>query len=250
MDSAYWAEWVVARFTDQSRAEAIVGDLLEDNQEAGTLQFWLSVGVILISVTRRRVVALVAAYFCFCWLRSLPMPVNGAVYVFFRGMSSSRHPSEDWWRIVSAISSLGMLLWMAVPYALFRYGPNDRFAQLALAFGTPITAFIFFWWIPAVAITSLALTAAVLAFSIAFAQARVALPHLAIALAVGSLARQLTIFAGMAYLQLASPSAFRSSLVFDLEPLMVLLMLSLACNKTSRSLLLSRERTHLLERTP
>jgi|ERR1700677_3644572 hypothetical protein len=46
------AEWILTRFIDRQRASSIVGDLIEE-QQRGTVWFWLSLMGVTLSIARR-----------------------------------------------------------------------------------------------------------------------------------------------------------------------------------------------------
>jgi len=162
MANASFAEWLLARLTDRSRAASVVGDLLEVAPERGSW-FWLSVAGIVLSLTWRRLVAIVAAYLCIFLLSTL--------YATRRGM-----PGEHMLLFENP-------LWALAPYAAICYGFRDQFTQLLIMLFALSTIVVFYWWIPIVAFTISAIFSAVL---IAFAVS----PHrrkalLAVALTLG-----------------------------------------------------------------
>lgn len=161
MRKAVWAEWLIARFTDRSRAASIVGDLLETAEEEGTLWFWVSVG----TVISRPIIAFVATFYIgLFWRREFTIQANILPY-------QSR---PNLWRLIVECLRLGIppgnmselhfravwlgtVLWMFVPYTAIRYGLRDKFAQLALGFCCLVTVAVFFWWTPVVTIACIGL---------------------------------------------------------------------------------------------
>ena len=154
MPNAFWPEWIIARFTDRSRAAAIVGDLFEGAAEQGTLWFWLSVTGILLSLSWRSLIGSVTGFFGLYFVHALPMPLY-SVHAVHR-------PPELWVPFFGLLGSLCMVLWVAAPYAAVRYGFRDSFAQLALMLCALVTTVIFYWWIPAVDVTCLAVALSIL----------------------------------------------------------------------------------------
>src|SRR6516164_5665117 len=61
MPNAALAEWLIARFTDGSRAASAVGDLLELAPERGSFWFWWCIARIIFSFTWRRLLAFAVA---------------------------------------------------------------------------------------------------------------------------------------------------------------------------------------------
>jgi hypothetical protein len=173
-----WAEWIIARFTDRTRAASIVGDLLEGATEQETSRFWWSVAGIVLSLTWRRPIAFVAALFMGLYsLGALPT----AIYSLY----ATHRPPGEWVPFFAVLSGLGVLLWMTAPYAAIRYGFRDGFAQLALALCGLITIVIFCWWIKALDITCVALALLVFVTSVVSPQRRRALLALVASLAFG-----------------------------------------------------------------
>jgi hypothetical protein len=221
MHNPFYAEWILARFIKPSRAASIVGDLLEANEQRGTSRFWLSFAGILISLTWRRPVAFVASALLGLFsLAALINPIHGTdVY--------SPLPPEIWVPIFMVLSSLGVLLWMTAPYTAIRYGFRDSFTRLSAAFCGLVTTFIFWWWIPAVAVTCIALFFSLLVHSVVSARRRRALIALGIALAFGYGGGLLTYYLATKY--------FLPYFPFWL-PLLAVAILTTACSRMHRLL--------------
>ena len=181
MPNAFYAEWLIARFTDRSRAAAAVGDLLEVAAEQGPLWFWSSVAGIVLSLTWRRLVAFLVAFLCVSLLRTFPMPVLAPL----RGIPTAHQVPGNWGPFFGTLDKFGMLLWIAAPYATICYGFRDKLSQLLLFASAILTTIIFYWWIPAVASLAFALGIGVLIFSVAGAKRRRALFAVGVALAFG-----------------------------------------------------------------
>lgn len=178
MDSAAWAEWIIARVIGRTRASSIIGDLLETEAERGTFWFWLSVARILLSLCWRRAIAFVAgvyaAQFSITAFRALVFDIRAV-----------HKPRDPWEPLLSSLTVFATLLWIAAAYAAVRYGLRDKFAQLALGFCILITVAILYWWIPIATVTCIALAASIFVASIWSAHWRSALVALTIALAFG-----------------------------------------------------------------
>jgi hypothetical protein len=186
MRSEFVAEWILARLTTRSRAASIVGDLLENRSEKRTLWFWRSFAGIVLAVAWRRPLAFVAAFYL--GLHSL-----GALQMPIYGMAATHRPPQEWMPVFAVLLGLGMLLWMAAPYATIRFGLRDSFAQLALVFGGLVTIIIFYWWIPAVLSACLILALSLITASM-FARQRRALLALAVTTAFGFVGGLLTLY--------------------------------------------------------
>lgn len=173
MPSASIAEWIVGRFTSKKRATSVVGDLVELQPQKGLLWFWASLARIVVSLSWRRILGFVAAYFfvAACYLRGWG----------FGGKYGPDRPPEHLWRptiallslfgtlwtpLISVLSFVGIFLWMTLIYAAIRYGTQDRVTQLSLASTGLITAVVFYWWQPVILYVCLCLSLCVAAVSI------------------------------------------------------------------------------------
>src|SRR5437879_13524943 len=124
MPNAFWPEWIIARFTDRSRAAAIVGDLFEGAAEQGTLWFWLSVTGILLSLSWRSLIGSVTGFFVLYFVHALTMPLYS--------LHAVHRPPEFCVPLFGFLGALSMDLWVASPYTVVRYGIWDIFPHLAL----------------------------------------------------------------------------------------------------------------------
>ena len=221
MPNAFWPEWIIARLTDRSRAAAIVGDLFEGAAEQGTVWFWLSVTGILLSLSWRSLIGSVTGFFGLYFVHALPMPLY-SVHAVHR-------PPELWVPFFGLLGALCMVLWVAAPYAAVRYGFRDSFAQLALMLCGLVTTVIFYWWIPAVDVTCLAVALSILFCSGLFAEWRRAFLALAVALALG--------LGGVRFIwELSLVSATLSSRIRDSLPLFAVALQTTACGWMHRLL--------------
>jgi len=225
MPNAVCAEWLIARFTDRRRAAAAVGDLLEVAAEQGPLWFWSSVAGIVLSLTWRRLVALLAAFLCLSLLRTFPMPVLAPLH----GIPTAHKVPENWRPFFVTLDKFGMLLWIAAPYAAICYGFRDKLSQLLLVASAIATTIIFYWWIPAVASTAFALGIGVLIFSVAAAKPRRALLAVGVALGVGFCGVQFMLHLWQEYLALFPLSATGFSLSANSLPLLAVAIQTAAC---------------------
>jgi hypothetical protein len=178
MDSALWAEWMIARFTDGCRADGIVGDLLEVATQRGTLWFWMSVARILLSLCWRRAIAFLAAAY------AAQFSITGFRALVF-GVRAVHRPLDPWEHLLFSLSVFATLLWIATAYAAIRCGLRDKFAQLASGFCVLITMAILYWWIPIVTVTCISMVFCVLFTSARPAQWRRSLVALVVALVCG-----------------------------------------------------------------
>lgn len=155
MPSKTSAEWIIARFTGPSVAASIVGDLLETMAKRGTLRFWFSVARIAFSYIWRPGIAFVAAFYVGLFWRKF------AILGFMR---AGHQPRElyafAWWDPSDPLFSVmwfGTVLWTAGLYAAIRYGLRDKLAQLALGLCSLITILVFYWQMPVITLSCVAL---------------------------------------------------------------------------------------------
>ena len=233
MRSEYVAEWILARFTTQSRAASIVGDLFESRSEKGTLWFWRSVAGIVLAVAWRRPLAFAAAFY-------LGLHALGALQMPIYGMYAAHRPPQEWMPMFAVLSGLGMVLWMAAPYVAIRFGLRDSFAQIALVFGGLVTIIIFYWWVPAVLAACLVLAFSLITTSISVARRRRALLALAIATAFGFGGGLLAFYLAGLYQNHLYPgpvAEINSRLINWGVPLLATWILATACSRMHRLLL-------------
>lgn len=151
MRSASIAEWIVSRFTSKKRATSAVGDLVELEPQKGRLWFWISLARVVLSLSWRRVLAFVAAFYAGNWA------LRGFVAV--SGIHAQHRPPEHFWTpLIVMLSLVGMFLWMLLIYAAIRYGTQNRVTQLAFASTGLVMAVILFWWQPVILLACLALS--------------------------------------------------------------------------------------------
>jgi hypothetical protein len=151
-------EWMLTRFTDSSRAAAIVGDLEEAATKKGNVWFWRSaIGVV----------------FSFAW-----RPLGGYLFAAFAGglatsaIQSNLYASfeahapstlqQSWTSSVGVV--VGFLLIVAC-FSVIRFGVRDALTLSAASISLIGTASVCCWWQPMVPIVSAVAT--VLAFGIA-----------------------------------------------------------------------------------
>lgn len=193
MRSASIAEWVVGRFTSKKRATSVVGDLVELEPQKGLLWFWASMAGVVLSLSWRSILGLVAAYYVRGW-------AFGRLGLAYFGKYGPDRPPEHLWRPTIALLSLfgtlwtpvialltffGSLLWMALVYVAIRYGLQDRVTRLALAWTGLITTVVFYWWQPVILYVCLALSICVAAISILKTEYRKAALILLVTVATG-----------------------------------------------------------------
>jgi hypothetical protein len=234
MPNAFFAEWLIARFIDPSRAAAVVGDLLEVGSEQGPVWFWSSVAGVVLSLTWRRLVAFTTAYLCLSLLDALSM-----AYLRLRG---AHPPPHAWAPIFAFVGMLGWVSSAAAPYAVIRYGFRDEFTRLLLALLSLFTTLIFCWRIPVVAFTvSIVFTAVVIAFFVSRRRRKTLLAAI-LALGAGYCGWQLIWYLWPWYLHLVPLSARGYSLSTGALPLLFVAIQAAACGWMHQLLLRGDQR--------
>lgn len=236
--NAAFAEWLVSRFMERSRAASIVGDLLEVTAKQGSHAFWFSIAGVLLSLAWRHLAGFAAALLCLYLFHALAMPPHQPEQGLL--VAAMRKPHSIQWISIS-LASLSVYLMMTAPYAVICYGFRDRFAQLTAAFLVPFTVIYFLWSIPAVAVSGIVLAAAILIFSLSSAAGRRGLLALAIVVAIGAAGLRLTVFFAERFLELAPPSVPLTVAVGDSIPFFVVLTATIACAWTHHLLLRPKE---------
>lgn len=218
------AEWLIARFTDRSRAASIVGDLLEVTAKQGSLAFWFSIAGVVLAITWRHLTGFAAALLFLYLNEALAMALRGPLH----GVPS-HHVPDAWMPFFALLSLVVGCLWMAAPYAVICYGVRDRLAQIAVALSIPLTVFLFFWFVPAAAFVSAAAALLVVIISVSFPRGRRALLALMIAVAIGDAGLRLAVYLGERFLELAPPSVPLTVAVWDSIPIFSAVAVTIAC---------------------
>jgi hypothetical protein len=190
MPSALFAEWIIARLSDRSRAASMVGDLVETTAQKGPFWFWFSVARIVFSLTWRRAVAYGAAAFVGATMvkefrtvayvsvvvHTIPGPGN---------VIGEVHTAPGPWQLSFTLITFGTLLWIACSYAAIRYGLRDKFSQVAFGFSCLYTVRFFYWRVPIVTVVCVSLALCIVIVSIRSVQRGRAFVALVVALVLG-----------------------------------------------------------------
>jgi hypothetical protein len=228
------AEWLIARFTERSRAASIVGDLLEVTAKQGSHAFWLSIAGVVLALTWRQLTAFAAALLCLYLNEALGMAFRGPLH----GVPLHNFPNA-WTPFFAFLALVVGCLWMAAPYALICYGLRDRFAQLAVALCIALTVVFFFWFVPAAVLVSAVVALLVVIVCASFPQGRRALLALVLIVATGYVGLHLTVYLLERFVELAPPSVPLTVAVQHSIALIWTLAVTITCAWTHQ-LLLSR----------
>ena len=160
--------------------------------------------VVLVVACRNRLVTHLASRSCFC----------GSVFLLFltsRAPNAGLCGAPRFASVASACRDLGAVFcgsrqtWHAFVggCTICRrplWIPLNGFAQLAMALCVPITTAIFYWWIPGIVVTCMALSLSILVSSVVFKRRHSSLLALALALVLGYFGVQLTLYVAEWYL--------------------------------------------------
>jgi hypothetical protein len=161
MDNAATAEWILRRLTDRQRGASVVGDLVEIGERKGALWFWLALAGVVFSMSWRRTLAFVGAFYAAGWTFSWFTMAGCSIY-------SPHCPRGRWEAVLLALVLSGSTLWAASFYAAIRYGVLDRTMQISILWASLVTTVIYFWWQPFV--LGLCIAAALLIVSVSIAK--------------------------------------------------------------------------------
>jgi hypothetical protein len=156
MRSVAFAEWILARLTDRTRAASTVGDLLETSHLRGMVWFWVSLGRIVVSLVWRRPIGWLAA----CCLGKLYLNLLRRPLQLLPGHGPYYSP------LVLILMVAVCFLWVVTPYSLIRYGLRDRFTQLASVMSGLTTAAIFLYRVPHLTVLFSSIAGAILIVSL------------------------------------------------------------------------------------
>jgi hypothetical protein len=125
MDKANFAEWILRRLVSPTRASEIMGDLLETHSKPPTFRFWFSFAGVLVILSWRSTIGLIAASVASVVLSWLP-------FVYMATRLSFQTEASFYLAHGSFYIFFGMLLWISAIFSLVRFGPRSRLTQLGL----------------------------------------------------------------------------------------------------------------------
>lgn len=242
MRNAFFAEWLIARFTGRERAAAAVGDLLELVPERGPLWFWSGVAGIVLAVTWRRLLGFAAGYSCISLIQWWITAAARRAVLHWEIAGAHGLPALPLHRdpAFATVATLAGFVSVAAAYAVICYGFRDEFARLALALSAP-SLILMFYWSQLAMVLSASGVLAVLIYFVAARQRRGATLGLAAALIAGYCGFRFILYLWPWYLQLVPLSPLGYSLSAASLPVLAVILQVAACDWTRR-LVLDRTR--------
>jgi len=219
MPNAALAEWLIARFTDGSRAASAVGDLLELEPERGSFWFWWCIARIILSFTWRRLLAFAVAYLCLAFVNALS----------FRVLAPLRETltAHNLGYLALSVATFSAFVADAATYVAICYGLRDELTHLLfMLFAVSATA-TFLWPIPELVFAALL---EIVILSTVSPRRRRALVAAALALGIGFCGFQFIFYLWPWYLHLVPLSATGYSLSADALPLLCAAIQAAACD--------------------
>ena len=206
MRSAAFAEWLLARFTDSSRAAAIVGDLEEAATKKGYVWFWGSAMGVVFSFAWRPLGGYLLASLCGGLATNA---IQSNLYASFEAHAPSAL-QQSWTSSVGVV--VGFLLIIA-GFAVIRFGVRDALTLSAASISLIGAASVCWWWQPMVPVISAVAAAVALGTAMFFRGGRRGMAAAAVLLLIQVFVwwSALTLFATLAKHFLFSESAIKIS---------------------------------------
>jgi hypothetical protein len=201
------AEWILTRFIDRQRASSIVGDLIEE-QQRGTVWFWLSLMGVTLSIARRPLGGFLLATFAG---GSAIAAIQSKLFTSFVS-----HAPTDWQQ--SWTTTIGLLVgfvWITTFYSTVRFGVKDPLTRSAVGFSLIGTVAIGMWWQPTVPAIAATLGLLLFATAMFFRDGRKAVA----AIAILTLTQCLVWMVGLTFFATIAKYFFHS-----LEPILKILL--------------------------
>jgi hypothetical protein len=219
MPNAALAEWLIARFTDGSRAASAVGDLLELAPERGSFWFWWCIARIILSFTWRRLLAFAVAYLSLTFVHTL----------WFRVLFplSETLDARKLGYLPGSFANFSAFVAVAATYVAICYGLRDELTRLLFMLFAFSSTALLLWRIPELVFAAL-LTIVIL--STVSALRRRALLAAALALGIGFCGFRFILYLWPWYLHLVPLSATGYSLSAAALPLLCAALQAAACD--------------------
>ena len=219
MPNAALAEWLIARFTDASRAASAVGDLLELAPERGSFWFWWCIARIIFSFTWRRLLAFAVAYLCLAFVNALSF----RVLVPLRETLTAHNLGY----LALSVATFGAFVAEAATYVAICYGLRDELTHLLFMLFAASSTATFLWRMPELVF---AILLAIVILSTVSPRRRRALLAAALALGIGFCGFRFILYLWPWYLHLVPLSATTYSLSADALPLLCAAIQAAACD--------------------
>ena len=173
MPNAALAEWLIARFTDASRAASAVGDLLELAPERGSFWFWWCIARIILSFTWRRLLAFAVAYLCLAFVNALSfrvLPLRETL------------EAHNLHYLALSVAPFSAFVAAAAAYVAICYGLRDELTRVLFLLFAVFSTAMFLWRMPELVF---AILLAIVILSTVSPRRRRALLAAALALGIG-----------------------------------------------------------------
>jgi|SRR5215472_3445206 len=222
MPNAALAEWLIARFTDGSRAASAVGDLLELTPERGCFWFWWCIARIILSLTWRRLLAFAVAYLSLAFVYTLS----------FRVLLPLRETLEahNLHYLALSVAPFSAFVAAATAYVAICYGLRGELTRVLFMLFAVFSTAMFLWRIPELILANLLAVVIIVILSTVSPRRRRALLAAALALGIGFGGFQFIRFLWPWYLHLVPLSATGYSLSADALPLLCAAIQAAACD--------------------
>ena len=176
MPNAALAEWLIARFTDGSRAASAVGDLLELTPERGSFWFWWCVARIILSFTWRRLLAFAVAYLSLAFVHTLSfrvLPLRETL------------EAQNLHYLALSVAPFSAFVAAAAAYVAICYGLRGELTRVLFLLFAVFSTAMFLWRIPELIFANLLAVVIIVILSTVSPRRRRALLAAALALGIG-----------------------------------------------------------------
>lgn len=148
MDRARVAEWILRGAVGKEKATSLIGDQIETQPEAAGWRFWGGTIWLLLAISWRNVVALIAAPVLAVFvsvLLGIKIEAPHAILMMESGQQEAMMPML---LLFASLSGLNMLLWGQAVFALTRFGVRDAFFKASLLSALVMTLATSLTWSP------------------------------------------------------------------------------------------------------
>jgi hypothetical protein len=153
------AERALRLWMPKERADSIIGDLAEVAPHKGNGWFWFSLSKIILFLAWRPALGMMAGLYAGSW-------ATGRFGAMIWGTDPVHRPPPSWINVFGVIDGATVVLIFVLPYAVLRYGVQDRITALAACWAGVLTLFLCEWDRPAVLALCIVLAIGVGVFSL------------------------------------------------------------------------------------